>query len=130
MSDTGKTAIYCRTARADADAIAAREARLRALADERGRADVIPRVDNGAAGTTFDRPAMHGLAADIKAGEIGAVLAANTSMIARTMPMMSEWRGPAREHGVTFIALAERGDGKARIDPSARERLPFAERRI
>jgi hypothetical protein len=40
MSDTRKTAIYCRTACADAGAIAAQEARLRAYADEHGHADV------------------------------------------------------------------------------------------
>jgi hypothetical protein len=107
MSDTGKTAIYCRTARADAGAIAAQEARLRARAHEHGHADGIPYADNGAAGPTLDRPAMNALTTDIQSGKIGAVLAVNPSRIARTIPMMSEWRRLTCEHGVTLITLAE-----------------------
>jgi hypothetical protein len=90
MSDTGKTAIYCRTARADA--IAVQEARLRAWAHEHGPADVIPYIDNGTAGTTLDRPTMNALAADIRSEKIGAVLAADAARIARTFSLMSEWR--------------------------------------
>jgi hypothetical protein len=113
MDNRRKTAIYCRTARADAAAIAAQEARLRAYADEHGYVDVIPYRDNGAAGNTLDRPAMNKLTADIKAGEIGAVLAVDAARIARTLTLMSEWRDLLDRHGVAFVALVDGGQTTA-----------------
>jgi hypothetical protein len=113
MSDTRKTAIYCRVALADKGKIAAQEARLRAYADEHGHADIVPYIDNGAAGTTLSRPAMNELTADIRAGKIGAVLAVNLSRIARTFSLMSEWRELTREHGIAFVTLAEGGRSAA-----------------
>jgi DNA invertase Pin-like site-specific DNA recombinase len=103
MKQPRKTAIYCRTARADADAIAAQEARLRAYAYENGHADVIPYRDSGAAGNSLDRPAMNALTADIRAGKIGAVLVTDISRIARTLPLVSEWRKLLFEHGVKLV---------------------------
>jgi hypothetical protein len=109
MDNKRKTAIYCRTAYADEAAIAEQEARLRAYAEEHDYADTVCYRDNEAAGNTLDRPAMAALTADIKAGEIGAVLITNRSRIARTFPLVSEWRELLCEHGVKFIALADGG---------------------
>jgi hypothetical protein len=102
-----KTAIYCRTALADDGKIATQEARLRACANEYGYADVICYRDSGAVGNTLDRPAMSALAADIRAGEIGTVLTADISRIARTYLLVTEWRGLADEYGVTLVTLAD-----------------------
>ncbi|MDR1558448.1 MAG: recombinase family protein [Clostridiales bacterium] len=90
MKQPRKTAIYCRTARAD----------------EHGHANVIPYRDSGAAGNSLDRPAMNELTADIKTGEIGAVLVADISRIARTLPLVSEWRELLFEHDVTLVIPA------------------------
>jgi hypothetical protein len=123
MKQPRKTAIYCRTAHTDADAISAQEARLRAYADEHGHADVIPYRDNGAAGNTLDRPAMNALTADIKAGRIGAVLAVNLSRIARAHTLILEWHRLTREHGITFNTLAEGGQITAAEMPESAYRL-------
>jgi hypothetical protein len=122
MKQPRKTAIYCRTARADADAIAVQEARLRVCADEHGHADVIPYRDNGAAGNTLDRPAMNRLTEDIKAGKIGAVFAVNLSRIARAHTLILEWSDLTRKHGVTFNTLAE-GQNAAAEMPELTYRL-------
>jgi site-specific DNA recombinase len=109
MDNRRKTAIYCRVALTDKGKIAAQEARLRAYAGEHGYGDIICHRDCGAAGTTLDRPAMNRLVAEIKAGEIGTVITADVSRIARTYPLAMEWRELTRKHGVTFVALADFG---------------------
>jgi DNA invertase Pin-like site-specific DNA recombinase len=43
---------------------------------------------------------MNRLVADIKAGEIGAVLAPDISRIARAFPLSTQWRKLLNEHGV------------------------------
>ena len=50
---------------------------------------------------------MNSLMADIRAGEIGTVLAMDISRIARTYPLAMEWRKLLYEHGVAFVTLAE-----------------------
>jgi hypothetical protein len=106
-----KKAIYCRVALADEGRIAAQEALLRAYAEEHGYGHTICYRDNGAAGNTLNRPAMAALTADIRAGKIGAVLAVNTSRIARTLPLMSEWRELLDRHGAIFVAPEDGGRG-------------------
>ncbi|MDR1571406.1 MAG: recombinase family protein, partial [Clostridiales Family XIII bacterium] len=107
MDKKRKTAIYCRTAYADEAAIAEQEARLRAYAEEHGYADTVCYRDSETAGNTLSRPVMTALTADIKAGEIGAVIVTDISRIARTFPLVSAWRELLCEHGVKFIALAD-----------------------
>jgi hypothetical protein len=112
MNIKRKTAIYCRAALADELATARQERFLRAYAEESGYGNIVPYRDNGALGTTLDRPAMNRLTADVKAGEIGAVLAADVSRIARTLTLVSEWRDLLREYGVTLVITAD--DEKSR----------------
>ncbi|MDR2088643.1 MAG: recombinase family protein [Clostridiales Family XIII bacterium] len=102
-----KTAIYCRAALTDEIAMARQERCLRAHAEERGCTDIIRYRDNGALGTTLDRPALNQLVEDIKAGEIGAVLVTDVSRIARTLPLVSEWRNLLREYGVALVIPAD-----------------------
>ena len=102
-----KTAIYCRTAIADEGKIAAQERLLRACAEEHGYDDAILYRDCGAAGNTLDRPALNRLTADIKAGEIGAVLVTSTSRIARNFALVSEWLKILRKHNVKLIAAQD-----------------------
>jgi DNA invertase Pin-like site-specific DNA recombinase len=103
MGNRLKTAIYCRTALADDGKIAAQEARLRAYANEHGYTNAVCYRDNGAAGNTLSRPAMAALMADIKAGEIGAVLATDISRIARAYPLATEWHKLIRAHGTELV---------------------------
>jgi hypothetical protein len=105
MRSKRKTAIYCRTALADEGKIAAQERLLRAYAEEHGHADVSPYRDCGASGNTLERPALNRLTADIEAGEIGAVLVADTSRIARNFTLVSEWMKILNRCGVKLIAV-------------------------
>jgi hypothetical protein len=107
MNNKRKTAIYCRTAYADEAAIAEQEARLRVYAEEHGYGDVVCYRDSGVAGNTLDRPAMNKLMEGIKAGEVGAVLAADISRIARTFPLVSEWHELLRKCVVALVTLAD-----------------------
>jgi hypothetical protein len=107
MNNKRKTAIYCRAALTDELAMARQEKQLRAYAEECGYGNIVPYRDNGALGTTLDRPALTGLTQDIKAGEIDAVLVTNISRIARTLPLVSEWRDMLREHGVSLVIPTE-----------------------
>jgi hypothetical protein len=109
MDNKRKPAIYCRTAYANDGNIAEQEAQLCAYADEHGYADAVCYRNSGAAGDTFDRFAIAALTAEIKAGEIGAVLVTDISQIARTFQLISEWRKLLREHGLKVIALADGG---------------------
>ncbi|MDR2655642.1 MAG: recombinase family protein [Oscillospiraceae bacterium] len=89
--DTKQTAVYCRTALADELAMRAQERRIREYADRLGHGKVTVYRDFGQNGLTLDRPSMNALAAEIKAGKIGTVIAADISRIARNYTLVSEW---------------------------------------
>jgi hypothetical protein len=105
MKPKRTTAIYYRTALADDGKIAAQERLLRAYAEEHDHADVSPYRDCGAAGNTLERPALNRLTADIEAGEISAVLVADTSRIARNFMLVSEWMKILNRCGAKLIAV-------------------------
>ncbi|MDR3348666.1 MAG: recombinase family protein [Acidaminococcales bacterium] len=107
MNKKRKTAIYCRAALTDELATARQEKKLCAYAEERGCTDIVRYRDSGSVGTTLDRPALNRLTADIKSGEIGAVLVTNMSRIARMLTLVSEWRDLLWEYGVTLIIPAK-----------------------
>jgi DNA invertase Pin-like site-specific DNA recombinase len=63
--------------------------------------------DCGQSGATLDRPAMNALTADIRAGKIGAVIAADVARTARSCALASEWLDVPTEYGVTLVTLAD-----------------------
>ncbi|MDR1246450.1 MAG: TnpV protein, partial [Clostridiales Family XIII bacterium] len=111
--DTKQTAAYCRTALADESAMRAQERKIHEYADKPGYGEPMFYRDCGQSGLTLDRPAMNALTADVKAGKIGAVIAADTARIARNYALVSEWLDMLSEYGVDFVTTA---DGKFALD--------------
>jgi DNA invertase Pin-like site-specific DNA recombinase len=85
-----KTALYCRVALKDGEAVRNQVERLRRFAEEHGYPHPVCYIDNGVSGTTLNRPAMNRLIADIQAGAIKAVLVTNASRLARGYLPFSE----------------------------------------
>jgi hypothetical protein len=102
-----KTAIYCRSALYDEIAVARQEAQCREYAHTLDIADANIAVyrDCGESGATLDRLAMNALTAEIEAGNIGAVITQDTTRVARSFALVSEWRELLRSRGVKFVML-------------------------
>jgi hypothetical protein len=100
------TAAYCRTATADEFAMRVQEQRIRTYAGERDHGELAFYRDCGQSGAMLDRPAMNALTADIMAGKIGAVIAADIARIARNYALFSEWLDLLKEYDVTLVTLA------------------------
>lgn len=79
---TKKAALYCRTARADMNAIQHQLDILRQYAAEHGL-DYEEYVDNGYTGLQSERPAFQQMLRDIQAGKIGKLIALNFSRYGR-----------------------------------------------
>jgi hypothetical protein len=104
---------YCRTAAAGEIAMRAQERQIREYAKKRGYGGLTFYRDCNKSGLTLDRPAMNALTADIKAGKIGVVIAADIARIARNFALFSEWLDLLTEYGVALVTLA---DGEYRPD--------------
>jgi predicted site-specific integrase-resolvase len=105
-----RTAVYCRAASGHPDdraGINAQERRLLGYAAENGHAEPIVYCDSGESGLTLDRPAMNALTADIRAGAIGTVIAADRARLARNYPLFAKWRDMLNEHSVELILVNE-----------------------
>jgi hypothetical protein len=105
-----RTAIYCRAASDhsdDRDSIIEQERQLLDYASEHGYAKATVYRDSGVSGLTLDRPAMNELTADIKAGEIRTVIAADTARIARKYPLFMKWREMLNGCGVGLILVKD-----------------------
>jgi hypothetical protein len=101
------TAAYCRTATADEIAMKAQERRIREYADKHGYdGETAFYRDCGLSGATLDRPALNALTADIRAGKIGTVIAADVARIARNFALASEWIDLSDKYGVALVTLA------------------------
>jgi DNA invertase Pin-like site-specific DNA recombinase len=101
----GKTAVYCRTASANAYAIENQARLLTKYAAEHGL--VAPEIyaDDGASGLTLKRPALSRLLADIEAGKIGTVLIKNYDRLSRNLAdvyLLTD--GVFSEYGIRLIA--------------------------
>lgn len=107
MVDTKITALYCRVACKDDDAILSQEHLLRDYALKQGFENICVYADNGCNGLDFNRPAFSRLMCDIQAGLVSRVIIKNISRITRNYPDLIQWMGGIREKGVSFISLAE-----------------------
>ena len=104
------TALYCRFAYNDTpEAIEAQETLLYNFAVSHGFSNIKGYVDNGVSGLTMDRPAFNELMADIEAGLVSAVIAADESRICRRSSVSAEYiEDIFPSHGVTFYAAEEK----------------------
>ena len=107
MSNQFKTAIYCRAARADDEAIANQKAMLRNYAEENGHGEPSVYIDNGYSGIGFNRPALTCLNEDINAGLVKTVIVKDFSRLSRSAPDMSAWADNIRRKGVLLISVLE-----------------------
>ena len=107
------TALYCRFAYNDTpDVIDAQEAFLYNFAIEKGFTNIKGYVDNGASGLTMDRPAFNELMADIEAGLVANVIAADATRICRRSSISEEYiERIFPSYGVAFYAAEEKSSG-------------------
>lgn len=101
------TAIYCRVARKDDEALASQESLLRRYAEKNGYENVTVYSDNGYVGLNYDRPAFKQLQADIKSGKIRTVLVKDISRITRNGFDLHEWvfKHQQEKFGVKLISV-------------------------
>ena len=119
MPKTKITALYCRVAREDDEAIALQESILREYSSEHGYDIVFVYADNGASGLNFDRPALSRLEADINAGLVGTVIVRSIDRISRDFIKNYEWIEKNRCSGVSFISISD-GFGGSHFDVLSR----------
>ena len=99
-----KTALYCRSAADNENAIKSQKEQLLRCVNKKGLTNLSWYIDNGASGNTLIRPAMIRLIADIKFGEISAVVVTSADRISRNMIALSEWVRFARENDVLCVS--------------------------
>ena len=101
------TALYCRTASPDAEAIARQRTALRRFAEEQGFTDAELYEDDGCSALASHRPAFARLEQDICDGKVARVLSMSVSRLGRNIEMVLQWTRFLSEHGVGLITLKE-----------------------
>jgi len=82
------------------------------FAVDHGFSNIKGYIDNGVSGLTMDRPAFNELMADIEAGLVGAVIAADETRICRRSSVSTEYiEDIFPRYGVAFYAAAEKSSG-------------------
>jgi len=109
MKNEPITAIYCRVACMNDDAVFHQETVLRQYANEHGYGNIKVYADNGYAGLNFDRPAYIRLQEDIDAGIVGVVIVTNISRITRNMLDLPDWvyKHNREKSEMQFIAVTD-----------------------
>ena len=104
------TALYCRFAYSDTpELIEEQEMLLYNFAMDHGFTNIKGYVDNGVSGLTMDRPAFNELMADIEAGLVSVVIAADETRICRRSSVSADYiENIFPSHGVTFFAAEEK----------------------
>lgn len=105
-----RVAIYCRLAHhacEDDHSMEVQRKIMRDFAAKNGFTDCAEYIDNGASGTTFNRPEFARLKEDIQKGLVRTVLARDISRISRDYIAYHVWRKWAMEQGLGFITLRE-----------------------
>lgn len=104
------TALYCRFAYSDTpELIEELEMLLYNFAMDHGFTNIKGYVDNGVSGLTMDRPAFNELMADIEAGLVSVVIAADETRICRRSSVSADYiENIFPSHGVTFYAAEEK----------------------
>ena len=106
-----KTALYCRSAQANDNAVAIQERMLRQCAEKNAYENPSCYIDNGASGSTLDRPAMNRLISDICSGDVKTVIVTGPDRIARGLETMCRWEALLKEHDVKCITVDTGEDG-------------------
>lgn len=100
-----KTALYCRAASTSEIAIEQQRNQLTRYVEARGIEDYEFYIDNGSSGLRFDRPGFLRMMADVEAGKMNRIVAADISRICRDSLGFYAWLTEIRKRGVTFQTL-------------------------
>ena len=98
------TAIYCRVARKDDDAIEHQELSLKRYASENGYRNIMVYSDNGFGGLNLDRPAFKRLQDDIASGKIRTVIVKDAMRISRKFLEAPLWIDAVQKQGVKVVS--------------------------
>ena len=109
------TALYERLSHDDelqgeSNSISNQKALLEAFAEKNGFTGIRHFTDDGISGTTFDRPGLQALIAEIEQGNIGTVIVKDNSRIGRNYILTGNFRELLRQNNVRFIAVNEGTD--------------------
>ena len=109
------TALYERLSHDDelqgeSNSISNQKALLETFAEKNGFTGIRHFTDDGISGTTFDRPGLQALIAEIKQGNIGTVIVKDNSRIGRNYILTGNFRELLRQNDVRFIAVNEGTD--------------------
>jgi len=99
------TAVYCRTARADDERIAAQKEQVSEYARKQSHGEIAVFIDNGESGSGMNRPAMNRLNAEVQAGNIDAVYVHSFSHIGRNVYEVVKWLDGLRDKGIVIKAV-------------------------
>ena len=99
------TALYCRTALADAESIARQRESLRRFAGEKGFTNLTYYEDDGFSGLDLARPAFLRLEQEIRDGKIARVIASDLARLGRDTAEVVRWLVWLRRHGVELTLL-------------------------
>ena len=102
-----KVAVYCRTARADVDALKHQMRTAIQFAVDSGYSECRIYHDNGGNGVTIDRPAFNRLNCDMLAGKIQMVIIKDLSRIARNFILVDRWISMADALGVRVVSMTD-----------------------
>lgn len=100
------TAVYCRVAQADSQAIETQKRALIRYAEKQGYGNITVYMDNGFSGLTLNRPELCRLDSDIQAGRVARVIVKDFSRIARSFILAHDWTNRLIEMGIVLIITA------------------------
>lgn len=109
------TALYERLSHDDelqgeSNSISNQKALLEAFAEKNGFTGIRHFTDDGISGTTFDRPGLQALIAEVEQGNIGTVIVKDNSRIGRNYILTGNFRELLRQNNVRLIAVNEGTD--------------------
>ncbi len=110
MSQSPRTALYCRFAYADSPQEIQEQKRLLLdFCSARGLANPVFYIDSGVSGLTMERPAFSSLMEDIRSGLVSTVVARDASRICRLASVRDEYlHNIFPSYHVAFLEAAAR----------------------
>jgi hypothetical protein len=112
----GQTAIYCRSAISNPDAIARQRETLQRFAEGQGFSNIVCYEDDGYSGLDANRPDFLRLEEDIRGGKIQRVLSEKLSHLGRNTADVVRWMLWLRRHGAEICILGMQNDLNADLE--------------
>ena len=112
----GRTALYCRTAVINPDAISKQRAALERFAGERGFTDLVCYEDDGDPNLIRTHTGFGQLEKDVRAGKIARVITTSITRLGRNTADVIRWAVWARRHGTKIFTLNDPVDFNAALE--------------